>query len=119
MRKAPNYFKRHWRGELSLPVSFWINGLLGNIGAAIAIAAVAASFFLKDEFHPLSTLAGATLIWIIVLLFSTWMAVGIWRAAANHGRANPRSYWGVAAKVCVFLAVMRSLTDFANAGGLN
>jgi len=23
-----NYFVRHWRGELSLPVSYWLNGLI-------------------------------------------------------------------------------------------
>ena len=26
-----NYFARHWRGDLSLPVSFWANGVLLNL----------------------------------------------------------------------------------------
>ena len=45
------------------------------------------------------------------------MLVGIWRSAANHCLTNPRSYWGVAAKVCVFIAVARTLMDFVNTGG--
>jgi len=24
-----NYFVRHWRGEISLPISFWLNGICG------------------------------------------------------------------------------------------
>ncbi len=27
-----NYIKRHWRGDLSLPVSHWVNGWLLGIG---------------------------------------------------------------------------------------
>src|SRR5262249_46661886 len=27
---AQNYFARHWRGELSLPLSYWVNGTLGG-----------------------------------------------------------------------------------------
>ena len=30
---SPNYFARHWRGEHSLGVSFWVNGIV--FGAVI------------------------------------------------------------------------------------
>jgi len=33
-----NYFIRHWRGELSLGVSYWINGVLLTIPFLVAIA---------------------------------------------------------------------------------
>src|SRR5215467_8239642 len=38
--KHDNYFARHWRGDLSLGVSYWINYCLGNFGAAILFAGV-------------------------------------------------------------------------------
>ena len=30
--KSRNYFLRHWRGELSLPVTYWINNILASPG---------------------------------------------------------------------------------------
>jgi hypothetical protein len=27
-----NYLMRHWRGELSLPISYWVNGSLLGVG---------------------------------------------------------------------------------------
>jgi hypothetical protein len=30
IENRPNYFVRHWRGELSLGISYWINSLIGN-----------------------------------------------------------------------------------------
>src|SRR5215470_18928631 len=30
-QRKRNYFIRHWRGELSLPVSYWLNGLLATV----------------------------------------------------------------------------------------
>jgi len=35
--KNTNYFIRHWRGELSLPVSYWVNGFLALIAACLLI----------------------------------------------------------------------------------
>src|SRR5689334_12574412 len=35
--KPRNYFTRHWRGELSLPVSYWVNGIL--TGGMVVLAA--------------------------------------------------------------------------------
>ena len=26
-----NYFKKHWKGELSLPLSYWVNFILVNV----------------------------------------------------------------------------------------
>ena len=33
----PNYFVRHWRGGLSLPVAYWLNGFLGNIAVLLIV----------------------------------------------------------------------------------
>ena len=38
-----NYLVRHWRGDLSLPVSYWINGTLVSVAAYIASYILAAS----------------------------------------------------------------------------
>ena len=38
-----NYLVRHWRGELPLPVSYWVNGILGGVLVAILSGVVSAS----------------------------------------------------------------------------
>ncbi|SHL54008.1 hypothetical protein SAMN05216428_103140 [Nitrosospira sp. Nsp11] len=41
--RSPNYFLRHWRRNLSLPVSYWINAIiLVGVLTIILFAAVAA-----------------------------------------------------------------------------
>src|SRR6516225_6094339 len=37
---SKSYIARHWRGELSLPRSYWINGVLLNIGLQFAIGII-------------------------------------------------------------------------------
>ena len=38
--KWNNYIARHWRGELSLPISYWINSFIGNIAIALGVYAI-------------------------------------------------------------------------------
>ena len=37
--KRSNYFLRHWRGELSLGVSYWANGFLANLFLVVVVGA--------------------------------------------------------------------------------
>src|SRR5262249_8126859 len=56
-----NYLVRHWRGQLSLPVSYWINGVLLNVVAAIVIVAIMTSPRFKNDFNPGVVLASMIL----------------------------------------------------------
>jgi hypothetical protein len=51
---AQNCFARHWRGELSLPVSFWINGILAGIATLSVNVGINAGMDLPDDFNPAS-----------------------------------------------------------------
>jgi hypothetical protein len=44
-----NYFIRHWRGELSLPVSYWIKGAILNVIATLAMAVLSADLNDRQE----------------------------------------------------------------------
>ena len=35
-----NYFARHWRGELSLGISYWVNGLISVVVIGVAGVAI-------------------------------------------------------------------------------
>lgn len=89
--RSKNYFVRHWRGQLSLPVSYWINGLLGNV--LILILLVTVSRWRVRTAIPLSVVS-SILAYITTLALCVWQLLGIWRAARSHAlRGKPR-IWG-------------------------
>lgn len=105
--KSKNYIARHWRGDLSLPVSYWVNGFLGNIVAVVAVALLTESMDFKEDFRPELALLAVTGAWITILIIATWQVVGVWRSATIYSETNLRGYWGGVAKFMVCLAAFR------------
>jgi hypothetical protein len=114
-RRRKNYFARHWRGELSLPVSFWINGILAGIATLSVNVGINASMDLKDDFQPGIALASELLIWTMTSAIAVWQLVGVWRSATNY-RKSLKIFWGVVAKVWVILGAAESVLNFAVSG---
>jgi hypothetical protein len=110
-----NYFARHWRGELSLPVSYWINGILAGIATVLVVGTINTSVDFKDDFQPGLALAAEILIWTATALIAIWRLVGIWRSATNYQRAL-KIFWGAAAKVLVIVGAAETLASFALVG---
>jgi len=91
-----NYISRHWRGELSLPVSYWINGFLLSITLCVLSAsAVAASPWQLQLF-------GASLGMVGIPIIAVWQLIGIYRSA------KPRlGFWPGMARLCVGFGWLR------------
>jgi hypothetical protein len=115
-KKWQNYIARHWRGELSLPISYWINGFLGNIAAAVAIAAITSSADIKDNFRPEIALLSIVLIWATALVVFAWQMVGVWRSATNYQQTKSKSSWGGIAKFVMVIALLRTIASFIQTG---
>jgi hypothetical protein len=99
--KRGNYFVRHWRGQLSLGVSYWANGFLASFVVAIAAGAVAATQ------ADLRTHAALSLVVFgVAIIASAWQFVGIWRSASNHFSRGGTHFWARTAKVMVILGVL-------------
>lgn len=100
-----NYFARHWRGELSLAKSYWVNGVL--IGLVVGVAVVALGFAVnrRGEAQPVVWMATLITTWVIVALFSMWQTVGVWRSASNY-KAGGKSFWGGLAKTVTVIGVL-------------
>jgi hypothetical protein len=113
--RRKNYFARHWRGELSLPVSFWINGILAGIITLSINVGINASLDFKDDFQPGIALAAELLIWTATSIVAVWQLVGLWRSATNYRKAL-KIVWGVVAKVWVVLGAAEWVLDFAVSG---
>lgn len=97
-KPSGTYFARHWRGEISLPQSFWVNGVV--IGFAWMVA-----------FQPLADLFVIAVWWYVIACIAdyatiVWQLVGIWRSAGNY---RGRRVWPILARVFSIIAVFYGL----------
>ena len=83
MGLAGSYFGRHWRGELTLGVSFWVNNVLLSVPAGLAVGALAAWITVTGDLLRSGSLAVLVSYPLLVLL-SLWCTVGCWRSAKAH-----------------------------------
>ena len=84
-----SYVARHWRGELSLGVSYWINGTLVGIVVSVLTGVLAA----QDITAAPRMLSFAYAVLALTLIpITIWQIVGIWRSAAPKSEGN--SFWG-------------------------
>ncbi|WP_158244224.1 COG3904 family protein [Trinickia dabaoshanensis] len=111
--RAPssNYLVRHWRGELPLPVSYWINGGLLSVvstGIIISINEIEQRSLASLRLVAWTTLAilGAS------LLSSIWSMVGIWRSAEHHAARGGAKGWALVARFMVVLGIIGGLSNF-------
>ncbi len=106
-----SYGSRHWRGELPLARSYWINGVLifgvaSNFVVAAAAAATVAAFRRQPEI-------GVPIILVLLILqlaIYVWALVGTWRSAGRY--CGPR-VWAILARIGMCLGVLISLANIA------
>jgi hypothetical protein len=107
--KSGSYFARHWRGELSLPKSYWINGVLlfgfgCNLVLLVAVM-VTAMMCLRAENPGLAVLAIVVELALNIAAY-IWALVGTWRSATKY--QGPR-FWSILARVAISLGVVISI----------
>lgn len=102
-----SYVRAHWRGELSLGRSFWLNWVA--LYLVLMLAIVAGGQVITSRLYDYPCLA------LLVIVF-VWGAVGILRTAWRllHSPVTPiRKALAVAASAIVILAVVLTGSDFA------
>jgi hypothetical protein len=101
-RKA-NYLVRHWRGELPLPVSYWLNGFLACVLIAFAANVVSG----PNESASLNAVViRVILLYVVSLAVSVWQIVGTWRSASRHVGRGGSAGWAGLAKVLLVLGAV-------------
>ena len=114
-----NYFARHWRGQLSLGVSYWVNSVLfGNV-APVALVVAMASLEAGNE---TSLRLNATLSLVAAGLLcglSLWSTVGVLRAAVNHPERGGKLIWSMFAFVMVGLSLITIVIGLSRKNSLD
>lgn len=99
-----NYFIRHWRGDLSLTVAYWINFVLPNV---LIVGVIGFLTYRTGKPKDLSLVLIVALLQIIfVALLFMWQATGVWRSAANHPKRGGRPIWALLAKAAVIVGLI-------------
>lgn len=96
-----NYFKKHWKGELSLPVSYWINIVLVNL-----------LFFYITEYiairikHPIFIIK-FIIISNIIFHFTIylWQIIGTWRCSKKYIN-NGKKFWARIVRVIIIISTL-------------
>jgi hypothetical protein len=106
------FIARHWRGELTLPVSFWVNNLLLLLPLGIAIGALMvwiAAWGQSLQAASISLLVGGSLL----LLLSVWAPVGAWRSANTYLAEGGAPGWALATKIVLALGTVSNVGALA------
>lgn len=106
-RKA-NYLVRHWRGELSLPVSYWVNGILTTLAAAFLAEAIT-----QVDMTRRPTLGAVVYLqfMVFICIATIWQLVGIWRSSDNHVSRGGSESWAGLAKFAVIIGLLRTFGE--------
>lgn len=110
-----NYIRKHWRGELSLAISFWFNFCLINI-----IIVFLSKWFDQSSpiNHPVISARVSIIIVIIALFIYAWQIVGLWRACNRHVAVNGRAFWARTSQAIVVLGLIVNLGSIISYWGI-
>jgi hypothetical protein len=102
-----SYVVRHWRGELSLAITFWGGGFL--VAAAIALARAALTGFDYSTAPRLLTAATAVF-GLFIIAASVWQLIGVWRSSGraikDHISKGEMGFWAVLARLAAGLGFL-------------
>ena len=102
-----NYIQKHWRGELSLGLSFWINNFL----LKLALMLLSSLFLYSVIIENPVTLARVVIIFYVFafLIVYPWQIIGLWRSCNNHIEKSGKRFWARTSQVLVVLGLILSL----------
>lgn len=106
-----NYILRHWRGELPLPVAFWINFVAINLlllALRPLVEQLLVSWSLDDDPRLMARLALLHVGFVYALIYP-WQLVGVWRSAGRRIAQRRQHLWPVAGRVILVLSLVATV----------
>jgi len=101
-----NYFLKHWRGELPLAISFWVNLILLNIAILLLDKLISLQTFIENPvtFSRLNIIYSAFRFTIIY----PWQFVGLWRACAHYRKIHGKKTvsWSGLVEIVIILGLL-------------
>src|SRR5215468_8160252 len=113
------FFSRFWYGEYSLPVSYWLVSVLGNVIVVAVIGVLTATVKVAD-FNPYALAAYVFLMWLLLVGWGVFHLVGVWRSATRYSREkrsqNKSAIWGILAQIALVVGGINLVSEVAKDG---
>ncbi len=106
-----SYLVRHWRGELSLPVAFWVNFVALNVLLLLlrpVVEQLLVAMALDDDPRLMARVALLHVGFVYGLVYP-WQIIGVWRSAKRWIEQHQRRLWPVAGRAVVVLSVVGTI----------
>lgn len=104
-----SYIQRHWRGELSLAKSFWVNCVLLDIIMGVTEDVITTSF----DTNGIILLRIKTAIFLTkLLMIYPWQVVGLWRACIAYIKKYNRRFWAHTVQALILLSFVITIPSF-------
>lgn len=110
-----NFIVKHWRGDYSLGISYWVFGSL----LTVVVVAIATMIGSTSDSHDLGAESSGFIIltsYIFFIALTIWQLVGIWRSADKHHQRGGKRIWAGLAKVMVVLGLFSAVAEFSTQG---
>jgi hypothetical protein len=114
VRKALTYIKDHWRGNLSLLISFWVNGSFSAVTVALLTVYGSDELDYSDLSENSWMLATLTL-YCVSIIISLWSIVGIWRSATSYQLTGGALKWSLTARLLALLGTLGFASEVSQA----
>ena len=108
------YIRNHWRGNLSLPISFWVNGSFTTVIVALLTLYVSDELDYSDLSEASWLLATLTL-YCVSMVIVVWSIVGIWRSATSYQQKGGALKWSLTARLLALLGALGFSSEFSQA----
>lgn len=109
-----SYIKKHWYGKLSLEMSYWVNNVLFNIIFTILITVINNKIDFTN--NPILPSILMIVIWLLLLVSTPWILIGLWRSAENHIKKYNKSFWAGVVKLLVIVGWIQFSIIFIKSG---
>ncbi|MFZ6679309.1 ATP-dependent Clp protease proteolytic subunit [Undibacterium sp. Tian12W] len=103
------YMMAHWRGQLPLAQSFWVNGLgIGNLLAALMVTGLSRLLEVTDA--SLRMLSAISIVGFVIFgMLWLWAVTGIIRSAGKHAARGGSGWVAGLTMLMVFFSVLAML----------
>ena len=105
------YILKHWRGELSLATSFWVNVFLTKIGIRIFEMWLTEASPIENP--VLASQFTITFRFLALAIVYPWQIIGLWRSANRHVEETKKRFWPGTVKVLVVLGLLGTLGNLS------
>lgn len=100
------FILRHWRGEYSLAVAYWL------IGAFVSVISVGIALFTKNlaldiPYDPVVIFALSVATWCALAMLLVWHLIGTWRSATWSNPQRRLFTWANLAKLMLILGALQ------------